>query len=126
MNKKIEKYGVANLFPDSNPPEISFHKRFAADVDFGNDSFTFTPKFGDFKEFDDVFVYLTKYIEDNKLEKLHVEIDWLRTCIYEIDPETLEIGEFVKSEGSVFEIYEWNNKTKDFDEVDEEEEKDDE
>ena len=48
--RKIEKFGVGNLYPDINPPEFSFFKKKCIDVAIGyDDGFTFTPKFGDFK-----------------------------------------------------------------------------
>ena len=116
--RKIDKFGVATLFPDATPkPIISFHERFAVHVILPNDFLTFTPKFGDFKEFDDVFDFLRKYVEDKELEKLDVELQRLSTCIFEINPKTLEMGEFIEDSGSGIESYVWNNLTKKFDEV---------
>ena len=44
--RKIEKFGVANLYPDANPPRVSFFKRVAIEVELGTgDDFTFTPIF---------------------------------------------------------------------------------
>ena len=34
---KIEKFGVGNLYPDSNPPEFSFFKRTACNVELDDD-----------------------------------------------------------------------------------------
>ena len=123
--RKIEKFGVANLYPDANPPQVSFFKRVAIEVELGTgDDFTFTPFFGEFKGTDDIFGYLKKYVEDKKLEKLSVRMDSMRTCIYEIDPETLELGDFLEGDGDDVEYYQWNNQTKKFDEVDDDEEED--
>ena len=119
MNRKIEQFGVANLYPDNQPPIISFFKRVAIEVELDNgDDFTFTPFFGDFKGTDDIFGYLKKYVEEKNLEKLDIRLDSQRVCIYEINPETLELGEFIEGEGSDVEYYVWNNETKNFDEVD--------
>ena len=118
MNRKIEKFGVANLYPDNQPPIISFFKRVAIEVELDNgDDFTFTPFFGDFKGTDDIFGYLKKNVEEKKLEKLDIRFDSQRVCIYEINPETLELGEFIEGEGSDVEYYVWNNEAKSFDEV---------
>ena len=117
--RKIEKFGVGNLYPDVHPPEFSFFKKKCIDVALGyNDGFTFTPKFGDFKKTEDIFDYLKKYLEDKELEKLDIRFDTLKTCIYQINPETLELGELLECEGSDVEYFEWNNQTKSFDEVD--------
>ena len=49
MNRKIEQFGVANLYPDNQPPIISFFRRaIELDLDDGDD-FTFKPFFGDFE-----------------------------------------------------------------------------
>ena len=123
--RRIEKFGVGNLYPDSNPPEFSFFKRTACNVELDDDGFTFTPRFNDFKEYDDLFEYLKDYISDKKLEKLYVQIDWLRTCIYQIDPDTLQLGEIIFEEGNFVENYRWNPDTQEFDEDDEDDEDED-
>ena len=107
-----------------------FMKRSAADVrisdDNGGDYITYTPGFGDFKDID-LDEYLIKYVKDNKLSWCDVEVDWLRHCWYEIDPETKELGEFLESSGCECEWWEWNPETQEFqDAPDEEEEEDDE
>ena len=99
--RKIEKFGVGNLYPDIHPPEFSFFKEKCINVALGyDDGFTFTPKFGNFKETEDIFDYLKKYLEDKELEKLDIRFDTLKTCIYQINPETLELGELLECEGS--------------------------
>ena len=109
-----------------------FWKRSAADVDItdekGGNAFTYTPGFGDFKEID-LDQYLIKYVKDNDLKWCDVNIDWCRHCHYEINPETLELGEFLESSGCEGEYLEWNPETQEFterDDEDEEEEDDDE
>ena len=64
--RKIEKFGVGNLYPDRNPPEFHFFSS-CIDVEMSNgDGFTFTPFFNEFKDTDDIDKYLEKYIEDKK------------------------------------------------------------
>ena len=120
--KKIEKFGVGNLYPESHPPEFSFFKKKCIDVKVGyDDGFTFTPKFGDFTEAEDIFDYLRQYLEEKELgelEKLDIRFDTLKTCIYQINPDTLELGDLLEIEGSDVEYFEWNNQTKSFEEVD--------
>ncbi len=117
--RKIEKFGVGNLYPDIHPPEFSFFKEKCINVALGyDDGFTFTPKFGNFKETEDIFDYLKKYLEDKEFEKLDIRFDTLKTCIYQINPETLKLGELLEYEGSDVEYFEWNKRTKSFDEVD--------
>ena len=106
-----------------------FMKRSADDVDIsddkGGDFFTYTPGFGDFKVVE-LFEYLEKYVKDNELSWCDVNIEWLRHCWYEIDPETKELGEFIESSGIEGDYLEWNPETQEFDEREDEEDEEDE
>ena len=108
-----------------------FMKRSAADVVVTNDSgsnfFTFTPGFGEFKdEFSDLDKYLVNYVKESKQGWCDVDIEWLRYCHYEMDPETKELGEFLESSGIECDYLEWNNKTEEFDEREDEDEEEEE
>ncbi len=117
--KKIEKFGVGNLYPDINPPEFSFFEGKCIDVSLGyDDGFTFTPKFGNFKKTKDIFDYLKQYLEDKEFEKLDIRFDRLKTCIFQINPDTLELGELLECEANDIEYFEFNKQTKSFNEVD--------
>ena len=116
--RKIEKFGVGNLYPDRNPPEFHFFSS-CIDVEMSNgDGFTFTPFFNEFKDTDDVDKYLEKYIEDKKLEKLDVRMEHLKWCSYYINPETLELEDFIEGDCNYVSYWVWNNETKKLDEVD--------
>ena len=101
-----------------------FMKRSAADVDISDDKagdfFTYTPGFGDFKDVE-LFEYLENYVKVNELKWCDVNIEWLRHCWYEIDPETKELGEFIESSGIEGDYLEWNPETQEFDEREDEE-----
>ena len=116
--RKIEKFGVGNLYPDRNPPEFHFFSS-CIDVEMSNgDGFTFTPFFNEFKDTDDVDKYLEKYIEDKKLEKLDVRMDFMTWSHYYINPETLELEDFIEGDYNYVSYGVWNNETKTVDEVD--------
>ena len=116
--RKIEKFGVGNLYPDRNPPEFHFFSS-CIDVEMSNgDGFTFTPFFNEFKDTDDIDKYLEKYIEDKKLEKLDVRMEHLKWCSYYINPETLELEDFIEGDCNYVSYWVWNNETKKLDEVD--------
>ena len=108
--------GEGFFYPDEK--KYCFMKRSAADVDIsfegGSDGFTFTPCFGEFKDLD-LEEYLVKYVKEKKLDWCDVEIEWLRHCHYEINPETKELGEFLESSGIESDSWEWNPKTQEFD-----------
>ena len=129
--------GQGNMFPDRKI--YAFWKRSAADVDItddkGGDFFTYTPGFGEFKDKDtgktiELYDYLEKYVKDNELIWCDVNIEYLRHCWYEVDPETfldtLEFGEFKESSGIEGEYLEWNPETQEFDEREDEEDEEDE
>ena len=101
-----------------------FMKRSAADVrisdDNGGDYITYTPGFGDFKDVD-LFEYLENYVKVNELKWCDVNIEWCRHCHYEINPVTLELGEFLESSGIEGDYLEWNPETQEFDEREDEE-----
>ncbi len=128
MEKKVP-LGEGFMYPDEK--KYCFWKRSAADVnitdDIGGDWFTYTPGFGDFKDVD-LDEYLVKYVKDNKLSWCDVNIEWCRHCHYEINPVTLELGEFLESSGIEGDYLEWNPVTEEFDEMsfEEEEEEDEE
>ena len=119
MNKKIEKFGVGNLYPDRNPPEFHFFRSECIEVDMSDgDGFTFTPFFNEFKDTNDLDKYLEKYIEDKKLEKLDIRMEHLKQCSYYINPETLELEDFIEGDCNYVSYWVWNNETKKLDEVD--------
>ena len=82
------------------------------------DGFTFTPFFNEFKDTNDLDKYLDKYIEDKKVEKLDVKLEHLKWCSYYINPETLELEDFIEGDYNYVSYWVWNNETKKLDEVD--------
>ena len=126
MSNRIE-LGEGFFYPDEN--KYCFMKRSAADVRIddnnGGDYITYTPEFGEFKDVG-LEEYLIKYVKDNKLSWCDVEVDWLRHCHYEMDPETKELGEFLESSGCEGDSWEWNPKTQEFDEVEYEDDEEEE
>ena len=127
MSKNRIELHEGIFYPDEK--KYCFMKRSAADVDVtdktGNDFFTYTPGFGDFKDIG-LEEYLVNYVKENKLEWCDVSIDWLRHCHYEMDPETKELGEFLESSGCECEWWEWNPETQEFHEVPDDEEEEEE
>ena len=124
--KEQERIGMGEGFFYPDEKKYCFMKRSAADVeiddDIGGDLFTYTPGFGRFKDID-LDDYLVKYVKDNKLSWCDVNIEWCRHCIYEMNPETKELGEFLESSGIEGDYIEWNPNTQEFDErIDEEDE----
>ena len=116
--RKIEKFGVGNLYPDRNPHEFHFFSS-CIDVEMSDgDGFSFTPFFNEFKDTDDIDKYLDKYIEDKKVEKLDVKFEFMSWSHYYINPETLELEDFIEGDYNYVSYGVWNNETKTVDEVD--------
>ena len=96
--------------------KLYFDKRAAADIEVfkslrdlsdayhtgekeAEDWLDFTPGFGDCKECDDIEDFIIEYCKKEKIKEAYFRIEWLRHCIYKINPETLELGEFLESSG---------------------------
>ena len=117
--RKIEKFGVGNLYPDRNPPEFHFFRSECIEVEMSDgDGFTFTPFFNEFKDTDDIDKYLEKYIEDKKVEKLDVRMDFMTWSHYYINPETLELEDFIEGDYNFVSYWVWIYETIKLDVVD--------
>ena len=95
--------------------KLYFDKRAAADIEVFNslrdltdayygekeaeDWLDFTPGFGDCKNCNDIEEFIVEYCKKEKIEEAYFSVTWQRHCIYEINPETLELGEFLESSG---------------------------
>ena len=95
--------------------KLYFDKRAAADMEVFNslrdltdasygekeaeDWLDFTPGFGACKNCNDIEEFIVEYCKKEKIEEAYFRVQWLRHCIYEINPKTLELGEFLESSG---------------------------
>ena len=95
--------------------KLYFDKRAAADIEVFNslrdltdasygekeaeDWLDFTPGFGACKNCNDIEEFIVEYCKKEKIKEAYFSVTWQRHCIYEINPETLELGEFLESSG---------------------------
>jgi len=95
--------------------KLYFDKRAAADIEVFNslrdltdayygekeaeDWLDFTPGFGDCKNCNDIEEFIIEYCKKEKIKEAYFTVTWQRHCIYEINPETLELGQFLESSG---------------------------
>ena len=96
--------------------KLYFDKRAAADIEVfktlkdisdayhtgeteAEDWLDFTPGFGDCKNCNDIEEFIVEYCKKEKIEEAYFSVTWQRHCIYKINPETLELGEFLESSG---------------------------
>ena len=95
--------------------KLYFDKRAAADIEVFNslrdltdasygekeaeDWLDFTPGFGACKNCNDIEEFIVEYCKKEKIEEAYFSVTWQRHCIYEINPETLELGECLESSG---------------------------
>ena len=95
--------------------KLYFDKRAAADMEVFNslrdltdasygekeaeDWLDFTPGFGACKDCNDIEEFIVEYCKKEKIKEAYFSVTWQRHCIYEINPETLELGEFLESSG---------------------------
>ena len=96
--------------------KLYFDKRAAADIEVFDtledlseayhtgekepeDWLDFTPGFGDCKECNDIEDFIIEYCKKEKIKEAYFTVTWQRHCIYEINSETLELGQFLESSG---------------------------
>ena len=96
--------------------KLYFDKRAAADIEVfktledlsdayhtgetePDDWLEFTPGFGDCKEFNDIEDFMVAYCKEENITEAYFRLEWLRHCIYKINPETLELGDLMESSG---------------------------
>ena len=95
--KNIREYACCNLWITEKV--LSFNKFEGASVEiFSNEIteyFTFTPQFGRFEEFTDLFNYIEFWLKENEilLNTVDVTVCELSALIYKIDIDTMELGE---------------------------------
>ena len=95
--KNIRKYACSNLWIKEKV--LSFNKYEAAAVEIFNNEvteyFTFTPQFGRFEGFIDIFNYVEFWLTENRilLTEVDVNVCELSALIYKIDLETMHLGE---------------------------------
>ena len=95
--KNMREYACCNLWIKEKV--LSFNKYEGAAVEIFNNEvteyFTFTPQFGRFEGFTDLFQYLEYWLKENEilLSKVEVSVCELSALSYSIDLKTMELGE---------------------------------
>ena len=95
--KNMWEYACCNLWIKEKV--LSFNKYEGAAVEIFNNEvteyFTFTPQFGRFEGFTDLFNYVEFWLKENEilLTKVEVSVCELSALIYKIDLNTMELGE---------------------------------
>ena len=118
-DKNIREYACCNLWIKEEL--LSFNKYESAAVEIFNNElteyFTFTPQFGRFEGFTDLFTYIEFWLKENEilLSTVDVSVCELSALIYEIDLETMELGEEKERiNGSDFFTYGYREEEKTF------------
>ena len=95
--KNLREYASCNLWIKEKV--LSFNKYEGIAVEIYSDEiteyFTFTPQFGRFEEFTDLFKYIEFWLKKNKIPitSVDVTICELSALSYKVDLETMELGE---------------------------------
>ena len=95
--KNMREYACSNLWIKEKV--LSFNKYEAVAVEIFNNEFTeyftFTPQFGRFQGFTDLFNFLEFWLKENQIlfSNVNVIVCELSALIYEIDLKTMELGE---------------------------------
>ena len=98
--KNIMQYTCSNLWIEEKI--LSFNKYEGVAVEIFNNEvteyFTFTPQFGRFEKFIDLFNYIEFWLEENEIliTTVFVNICELSALIFKIDLDTLELGDEIE------------------------------
>ena len=98
--KNMRAYACCNLWIKEKV--LSFNKYEAAAVEIFNNElteyFTFTPQFGRFEGFTDLFNYIEFWLKENEIliTSVDVSVCELSALIFKIDLETMELGEEIE------------------------------
>ena len=117
--KNMRKYACSNLWIKEKI--LSYNKFEGAAIEIFNNEvteyFTFTPQFGRFEGFIDIFNYVEFWLTENEilLTEVDVNVCELSALIYEIDLETMKLGEEkVRISGSACFTYRYREEEKAF------------
>ncbi len=94
--KNMREYACSNLWIKEK--ELSFHKYAGAAVEIFSSKiteyFTFTPQFGRFVGFIDLFDYLEFWLKENQIPitAVNVNVDELSALVYKIDLASMKLG----------------------------------
>ena len=117
--KNIREYECSNLWIKEKV--LSFNKYEAAAVEIFNNEvteyFTFTPQFGRFEGFIDLFDYVEFWLRENEIQRTSVVviICELSALLYKVDIDTLELGEEIERiSGEDFFTYGYREEEKTF------------
>ena len=98
--KNIREYACCNLWIKEKV--LSYNKYEGAAVEIFNkevtDYFTFTPQFGRFEGFTDLFNYVEFWLKENEIliTSVDVSVCELSALIFKIDLDTMELGEEIE------------------------------
>tara|TARA_B100000674_G_C37708018_1_gene853813 strand:- start:335 stop:847 length:513 start_codon:yes stop_codon:yes gene_type:complete len=118
-DKNIREYACCNLWIKEEL--LSFNKYESAAVEIFNNElteyFTFTPQFGRFEGFTDLFTYIEFWLKKNDilLTKVNVTVDELSSLVYKINLENMKLYEEIERiSGRGFFTYEYREEEKVF------------
>ena len=98
--KNMREYACCNLWIKEKV--LSFNKYESAAVEIFNtevtEYFTFTPQFGRFEGFTDLFNYIEFWLKENEIliTSVDVSVCELSALIFKIDLDTMELGEEIE------------------------------
>ena len=98
--KNMRKYACSNLWIKEKI--LSYNKFEGAAIEIFNNEvteyFTFTPQFGRFEGFTDLFNYIEFWLKENEIliTSVDVSVCELSALIFNIDLETMELGEEIE------------------------------
>ena len=121
----VRYYGCSTL--NTKRKELIFHRNKGAivrmkwEVNLGNDikniseTFNFTPEFGEFVEYTNLFEYINHVCSKEKkmnMKIIDLQVSWQKNFLFKINPLTLELGYlwiYDLEENTEIKNYKWDN-----------------
>ena len=117
----LRYYGCSTL--NTKYKELIFHKNKGAIVQMGwevnigkeikyvTETFNFTPEFGEFVEYTNLFDYLNQLCRKEKIinmKIINLQVSWQKLFLFKINPQTLELGKLWICDEEIKKNYKWD------------------
>ena len=117
----LRYYGCSTL--NTKYKELIFHKNKGAivqmrwevnigkEIKYVTETFNFTPEFGEFVEYTNLFDYLNQLCCKEKIinmKIINLQVSWQKLFLFKINPQTLKLGQLWICDEEIKKNYKWD------------------